>query len=181
MRVDTGATGKADMPMEETPKKKSFQLSSIKETIKSDGLKSTIVQFIKFGLVGVSNTLISLGTYYLCVYVLHMHYQLANLLGFIISVTNAYFWNSRYVFKMGKRRSFTEHLKTYSRTVTAYGATYLLSTALLWLWVDMLGISEAIAPVINLLITIPLNFLINKFWTFRKAPAADATAEEARK
>lgn len=153
-----------------------FRLSQFKE----EGLKTVLVQFIKFGLVGVSNTLISLGVYYLCVYVFHWHYQLANLLGFIISVTNAYYWNSRYVFKMGKKRALADHAKTYLRTVAAYGGTYLLSTALLWLWVDKLGISEGLAPLINLCITIPLNFLINKFWTFQKRPqSARPGANEA--
>ena len=128
-----------------------------------------MVQFIKFGIVGVSNTLISLGVYYLCVYAFKWHYQVGNVLGFVISVTNAYYWNSRYVFKMGAHRSFKEHTLAYMKTITAYGGTFLLSTVLLWLWVEALGISEAIAPIINLLITIPLNYVINKFWTFKKS------------
>ena len=49
----------------------------------------------------------------------------------------------------------------------SYGGTSLLSTFLLWLEVQ-LGVSKVIAPVVNLIITIPLNFVINKFWTFRK-------------
>lgn len=128
-----------------------------------------LVQFVKFGIVGVSNTLISLAVYYLCVYALDWHYQIGNVLGFIISVTNAYYWNSKYVFKTGERRFFAEHAKAYAKTVAAYGGTFLLSMWLLWLWVEKLGVSEAVAPVINLLITVPLNYVINKFWTFRKA------------
>jgi putative flippase GtrA len=33
--------------------------------------------------------------------------------------------------------------------------------------VNYLNISEFIAPILNLIITIPLNFLLNKFWAFR--------------
>ena len=161
--------------MEQMPSgREGFSLSKLK----GESLKEIIVQFIKFGVVGLSNTAISLGVYYLCVYVFHWHYQVGNVLGFILSVTNAYFWNSRYVFKMGKRRTFTEHCKTYIKTVVAYGSTFLLSTALLWLWVDVLGISEGLAPIINLIITIPLNFVINKFWTFRKKADAQQAAPE---
>ncbi len=126
-----------------------------------------VVQFVKFGLVGASNTLIHLGIYYLCIYVFQMHYQLANLIAFLISVTNAYFWNSRYVFSSGERKSFGGHLAAYLKTVAAYGGTYLLSLLLLWLWVEKLGVSEGLAPILNLCITVPLNYLINKFWTFR--------------
>ena len=31
---------------------------------------------------------------------------------------------------------------------------------------DLLGISQYLGPVINLLITIPLNFILNKLWAF---------------
>jgi putative flippase GtrA len=49
----------------------------------------------------------------------------------------------------------------------SYGGTSLLSMLLLWIEVQLFGVNKVIAPVVNLLITIPLNFLINKFWTFR--------------
>lgn len=127
----------------------------------------SVIQFVKFGIVGISNTLISLGVYWLCFYLLHMHYQLSNLIAFIVSVTNAYYWNSKYVFKSGVKRTFREHIKAYSKAFLSYGSTYLLSAALLYVWVERLHVSEGIAPLINLLATIPLNFILNKKWAFR--------------
>lgn len=35
-------------------------------------------------------------------------------------------------------------------------------------WVQICYVSEWIAPIINLLVSVPLNFLINKFWAFKK-------------
>lgn len=149
------------------------------ERMRGKGLRELAVQFIKFGIVGVSNTLISLAVYYVCFNLLHMHHQLANFLGFLIGVINSYFWNSRYVFKMGKHRTLLEHLSTFARTFAGYGLTsYLLGAALLWLWVDVLGISANLAPIINLVFTVPLNFIINKFWAFRKKPAGQADEED---
>ncbi len=136
-----------------------------------------MIQFVKFGIVGASNTVINLGVYYFCLYVLGLHFQLCNLIGFLISVTNAYFWSSRYVFKSGKKRTFGEHVLTYLKTVAGYSFTYVLSVLLLYLWVDTLHISESIAPIMNMLITIPLNFLINKFWTFGKKKKAEPAPE----
>lgn len=134
---------------------------------------TSLFQFVKFGLVGVSNTLISLGVYQLCLHILHMHYQLANLLSFLVSVTNAYYWNSRYVFTRGASPTPAQHLRAYGKAFVSYGSTFLLSTVLLTLWVEVFGISQGLAPVINLLITIPLNFLLNKHWAFRqKKPTA---------
>lgn len=127
-----------------------------------------IVQFIKFSIVGVINTLIDLGVYYFCLYVLAFHYQLATFFGFIVSVTNAYLLNGFFVFSDGRGKGFSENLKTYLKTVAGYASTYLLSVFLMWLWVDVLGIPEGIAPLLRLVITVPLNYVINKFWTFKK-------------
>lgn len=43
-----------------------------------------------------------------------------------------------------------------------------LNTVLSVLWVQILGISKMIAPIVNLLISVPLNFIMNKFWAFKK-------------
>lgn len=124
-------------------------------------------QFVKFGIVGVSNTAVSLCVYELCVH-LGLHYLAANALGLVISVINAYYWNNRCVFGDGQRKTFSQHLRAYGKSLMAYGGTFVLDSALLALWVEALGVPQALAPLINLLITIPLNFLVNKYWTFGK-------------
>ncbi|MBX4260782.1 GtrA family protein [Clostridium estertheticum] len=121
-----------------------------------------VKQFIKFGIVGLSNTLISLATYYILIY-FGINYIVANTVGFIISVLNAYYWNSKFVFKKSSKASLKPLLKTFM----AYGTTFLLSTILLVVMVNYLKISNIIAPVLNLIITIPLNFVLNKFWAFK--------------
>lgn len=125
-----------------------------------------MIQFIKFGIVGLSNTFISLGVYWICYYLLNMHYQASNIIAFIISVTNAYYWNYKFVFNK-KDSSSNNHAKSYIKVVCSYGTTFLLSTGLLYVWVDHFNISAGIAPLINLIITIPLNFLLNRFWAFK--------------
>lgn len=50
----------------------------------------------------------------------------------------------------------------------AYGSTYVLSTILLIFWVDILGISQGIAPILNVCVTTPLNFIMNKLWAFNE-------------
>lgn len=123
-------------------------------------------QFIKFAIVGFSNTLISYFVYAVCIYI-GFHYLLANFFGFIVGVLNAYFWSDRFVFKKGDnetRNAWWTLLKTY----LAYGSTgLLLASLLLYLYVDRLHISEYISQLLVLLITIPLNFIINKYWSFK--------------
>ena len=128
--------------------------------------KTEVCQFIKFGIVGASNTLIAYVIYSICVY-LGTHYLLANALGFFISVLNAYYWSDRFVFKKGEGEARSA-IWTLAKTYIAYGSTgLLLASILLYLYVDKLHISEYIAQLLVLVITIPLNFIINKFWSFK--------------
>lgn len=145
-----------------------IKLKELIDAVEKNDKWSWIIQFIKFSIVGVINTLIDLGVYYFCLYVLSFHYQLATFFGFLVSVTNAYLLNGFFVFSDGRKKSFSENLKTYFKTVAGYASTYLLSAFLMWLWVDVLGIPEGIAPLLRLVITVPLNYVINKFWTFKK-------------
>lgn len=128
--------------------------------------KKALLQFIKFGIVGVSNTFISLLIYYLFIAVNRSLYQAGNITGWIISVANAFFWNNKYVFT-SKNKERKGLLIRIGKTYLSYGSTFLLNTLLLYLEIELWKWSPAISPMFNLLLTIPLNFLLNKFWAFR--------------
>lgn len=125
------------------------------------------IQFIKFGLVGISNTAVSYISY-LVFLSCGIHYLIASILSFLVSVTNSFYWNNKYVFSKGEGGGFPWWQK-YIKTVTAYASTGLvLSNILLVIWVKVAEFPEEIAPLINLIITVPLNFFLNKYWAFRK-------------
>lgn len=128
-------------------------------------LIASISQFIKFGIVGASNTIINLVVYYLLLK-LNCHYIIANTCGFIISVINAYYWNRKFVFKK-ETGDLKKKTREFIKVFFSYGSTFVLGTLLMVFWVDFLGLSDKIAPILNLLITIPLNFLLNKCWAMR--------------
>ena len=138
----------------------------------NDSLTETVVQFIKFGIVGVSNTVISYliniaVLFLLQPYQLNWDYIAGNIISFILSVLWSFYWNNRMVFtlKEGKSRSIW---KTLLKAYIAYGFTGIfLNNILSWLWVSVMGISKYVAPLINLIFSIPLNFIINKLWTFK--------------
>lgn len=137
------------------------------ENKKLEKKTSIIEQFVKFGMVGVLNTLISTGIYYIFVFINKDMYLIGHIIGFLVSVLNAYYFNQKFVFKL-QISTAKEHLKALLKTYLSYGFTFLLSTFLLWFFVEICHISEKIVPFINLFITTPLNFLFNKFWSFRK-------------
>ena len=149
------------------------------------------MQFVKFGLVGVLNTLISEGLYVIIVF-FGGHYLLASLVGFVLSVLNAYYWNSKYVFKEDPDGEKRVWWKALLKTYAAYAGGYLLNVVLLIFWIDVLKIGnwfewlasifaawgidrldaqtlgEIVAAGINLIITVPLNYVVNKYWAFKR-------------
>ena len=123
--------------------------------------KKTIVQFIKFCIIGISNAVVQLGIYYLLLY-LNIYYLLANIIAFVFAVLNSYFWNRKFTFAKKETTVFI-----IIRLYASYGITTLLGTGLLYLFVDIVGISKIISPVINICITTVLNFFLNKYFVFR--------------
>lgn len=122
-----------------------------------------IIQFTKFGVIGISNTLISLCIYYIFIFINKDLYLIGYTIGFFVSVLNSYYWNNKYVFHKTEKGNAKPLVKTF----ISYGFTFILSYVLLIVFVKVIGISEAIAPLLNLILTIPLNFLLNKYWAFK--------------
>lgn len=127
---------------------------------------AALVQFIKFGVVGLSNTAVSYIVYYALVCA-GAHYLAASVASFAVGVLNSFFWNNKYVFKRRgdeKRGVGGALVKTY----VSYALTGLvLQNVLLFVFVDALRISKYIAPVFCLAATVPLNFVLNKKWAFK--------------
>ena len=133
----------------------------------NEKLREWLTQFVKFGLVGAVNTLLSLGINYLFIWIDPSLYLWGTFAGWAVSVLNAFYWNNRFVFQK-KAATRKELWLRLGKSYVSYGASFLLSTLLMWLEVDVLGLSEWLSPILTLVITIPLNFVVNKLWTFRK-------------
>ena len=124
--------------------------------------QKSFMQFVKFCLVGVSNTAVSLCVYYIFVLIDPDLYIIGNAVGFVASVINAYFWNSKFVFKKEDEKA-----KTILKTFVTYGINLAIATVCLYVMVDKFNMSEFIAPIVNLVITIPINYVMNKFWVMK--------------
>lgn len=123
-------------------------------------------QFVKFGIVGFFTTLISYGVYSLLVF-LGFAYLVANICGFAVGTLNSFIWNSLFVFKKTENQSRNPFF-VFLKTFFTYGVTnLLLSSFLLFLLVEKVGVSKYMAPVLVLMVTVPVNFLLNKFWAYR--------------
>ncbi len=127
-----------------------------------------VVQFFKFGMAGLFNTIAYYVVYALCLLIGGRdHYVWANALGFIANVLSAFFWNYRYVFEPeeGEKRN---KWRALLRTFVTYGFSGLIiNNVMLYVWIDIIHISSYVGPIINLFITVPFNFIVNKFWACR--------------
>lgn len=131
------------------------------------------LQFVKFGIVGLSNTVISYVIYVIALLVFqavrvseNVDYLAAQVIAFILSVLWSFYWNNKYVF--GDVDSDRNIVQTLLKTYVSYAFTGLfLNSILAVLWVQVLGIDKMLAPIINLLISVPVNFIMNKFWAFK--------------
>lgn len=129
-------------------------------------LKDLIIQFIKFGLVGGINTILSYIITNVGYYILSLHEQICNIIAFMITVFISFILNRKYVFKKNEeKKSF---FKSLFKVYVSYSITGLFLTAiLLFIEEQLLGIPHYIATFINLIFTIPINFILNKFWAFK--------------
>ena len=128
----------------------------------------SLIQFIRFGLVGVINTFVSYFITNGCYYILSIPMQICNIIAFVLSVIVSFILNSLFVFDNREFR-FNAILKTLSKLYIMYSFTGLLLTALLLeIEVNRFDIPLYIASLMNLAITVPINFLLSKFWAFRK-------------
>lgn len=139
-----------------------------------EGTWDSWMQFIKFGVVGVTNTFIGYVIYVITLKGLRMinlwsdiDVYVAQFVMFLLSVAWSFYWNNKVVFKEDENEQ-RNLLFTLMKTYISYAFTSLiLAEILLYLWVNIIGLNEFIAPILSLLITVPLNFIIQKFWAFR--------------
>ena len=139
----------------------------------TDKKRQTFKEFLQFGLVGVSNTIISYLLYVVTLLLVSksgvkFDYIIANIVSWLLSVLWSFYWNNKFVFKKeeGEKRNIWAAL---FKTHVSYGFTGLiLNNILSVLWVSVLHISKMLAPIINLVISIPINFFMNKLWAFGK-------------
>lgn len=134
----------------------------------------TLKQLIRFGLVGLSNTVVNYVVYAIAL-LSFQHFSLLGKTDYLVSMAISYavsvFWaymmNKRFVFRVGQGE--VSWWKALLKSYISYAFTGLfLNWLLSFLWVNFFEISKLIAPIINLCITVPLNFILNKFWTFKK-------------
>ncbi|MBQ3866090.1 MAG: GtrA family protein [Clostridia bacterium] len=140
-----------------------------------------LMQFMRFAVIGVFNTAINLAFSYVTLFITDragwdgtigsvggFDRHLATLMGFLASCVNSYLFNSRYTFDAGGKKTAGEHLRAFVKVLISYSfANLLLGWALNVLW-GYVGMNRYLGLLLNVLISIPINFVMNKFWAYKK-------------
>lgn len=131
------------------------------------------VQFLCFSLVGISSAVVNFAVYNMSRFALaylgvlpDYEYIPALIVGFLLSVLWAYFFSRRYVFSSKEEQS-VPWTKALPRMYLAYGFTgFVMNVLLSMLWVEVLGVPEAVISLINDTLAAPVNFFLIKYWSF---------------
>ena len=147
----------------------------------------SLLQLIKFALVGASNTLVDMIVTTGITYLLNLVFSgswivyAAKTAGYLCGLLNSYFWNSRWTFREERRRDAREKISFVAVNVTvlliSYGLIALFKDALhigdWWLglglpeWLTNVIKGETFCSLLATCICIPLNFILNKLFVFK--------------
>ncbi|CDB75867.1 GtrA family protein [Clostridium sp. CAG:265] len=122
-----------------------------------------VIRFIKFGMVGVINTLVNWIIFFI-LNALGMYYILANIIAYILGTVNSYLWNTLWVFKYKDKASTETTIKFIILNLIGLG----LNTGILYVLVDLCNLNKFIGLVITTAIVMIINYIVNKLWVFSK-------------
>ena len=131
-------------------------------------------EIINYLIFGVLTTVISLVTYYICVYTFldpeeAVQLQIANVIAWIFGVAFAYVTNRKFVFESNEKNK----LKEASKFVTSRIATLLMDMAIMFIGVTLLKLNDKIIKLVSQVVVIVANYLLSKIVVFNKGENKD--------
>jgi putative flippase GtrA len=127
-----------------------------------------VIQFVKFGIVGVSNTLLTFAVYTLLLKVFDVWYLAASAIGFALGATNGFLLNRRWTF-----REHVGDALTPVRWAIVQGCGLGANEGLLYLFVHDASLDKLLAQAFATALVTVTTFAANRAWTFRThAPVA---------
>ena len=126
------------------------------------------LQLIRFGVVGVSGYIVNTVSFWFCLHVIGLDYKIALPIAYLAGVINNFTWNSRWTFTH-ERESHTavQGAKFLVVSTVAFGCNYGLVVAGVH-WVHLFSQHKVVINALANIMVIPVNFLGQKLWSFKK-------------
>ncbi len=119
---------------------------------------------IKYGLVGVINTVVTAVVIFALMNVFGVSYRISNMAGYIAGFFNSFVLNKFWTFK-GKQAST---VRQFLRFTAVFAVCYLLQHGLLVILVEKLLLGQNLSTLIAMVFYTVLGFFFNKLFTFKK-------------
>jgi putative flippase GtrA len=121
------------------------------------------VQLAKFCAVGASGYVVNLAVFSALVLGADVHHLAAATGSFLVAVTNNYTWNRVWTFRGTRGHVAYQGLRFLVVALCALVANLIVLETLVWT-----GLPEIPAQAIAIILVMPLNFVGNKLWSFRR-------------
>ena len=128
----------------------------------------TVAQFVKYGIVGAGNTLLSVVIILLGAWLGVWHIA-AYAVAYGAGAINGYRMNRRWTF-----RAPTSHRTLVLRYFVVQAVALLASTGLVYLLVDGAGLNKVLGQLLAVGVAVVGGFLANRWWTFADIAPAPA-------
>ena len=122
-------------------------------------------KFIRFGLVGFSNTTITFGVFYLLSEVLGVNYMLSSLVGYALGVVNSFILNKKWTFADTDKRILQQLLKFTVVNLVSLG----VNLSVLYIGVEVFHLAKTIAQIMAVGFSIVANFIGSRLFVFAEA------------
>jgi putative flippase GtrA len=134
-------------------------------------------QFVKYGVVGASNTVLTFATYSVLVVWIGVPYLVALVVGYLPGALNSYLLNRHWTFGAGH----LSHAHTGTRFAIVQGCAIVVNFGALYVLVDEFHVEKILAQAILTVPVVAITFFINRTWTFgRRAGEPIASQPAAR-
>jgi putative flippase GtrA len=124
------------------------------------------LQLVRFSLVGCVGFVVNLAVYALLVHGLGVEYLAANVIAWLVAVTNNFVLNRHWTFDARHGRAHQQAIRFLTVSLTAEAVSLLLLT----LFVEVAHLDKVVAQALAVGCATPLNFIGNKLWSFRFQP-----------
>ena len=121
-------------------------------------------QFVKYGIVGASNTVLTFALYTILVEI-GVQYLVALLLGYLAGSLNSYLLNRRWTFRAGH----LAHTSVGPRFAIVQVLAIVANLGLLYLLVHDLEVHKILAQAILTVPVLAVTFFVNRAWSFAAA------------
>ena len=121
------------------------------------------MQLAKFSIVGGSGYVVNLAVFSALVLGAGMHHIPAATASFLVAVTNNYTWNRLWTFRGSRGHVAYQGIRFLVVALCALAANLVVLQVLIWL-----GVPEIPAQAVAIVLVMPLNFVGNKLWSFRR-------------